>query len=1129
MNKRASQARGFVVDRPVAVLMVFAAAVVFGFFSFRRLPVTLMPELNYPTITIRTEYPGAAPEEVENEVSRPIEEAVGVVGGLKRLSSISRAGVSDVVMEFLWGTDMNEAIQETLEKLDLVFLPREAERPMILRFDPTEDPIMELSLSGKGLRFQGEAGLRRLRRLADLQVKRALEPIPGVAAARVRGGLEEEFHVLLDEEALTRLGLPVSAVTARLGQENINLAGGTLQEGRAEYMIRTINEFKSLDDIRNTVVAQREGRVIRVRDIARVVRAQKDREMITRTDGRESVMIDVYKEADANIVAVAKAVTRAVGEIADAPGKKRGEGIAQRLYDQEGAALRVVADRSRFIEGSIRDLRQTALYGGLLAVLVLYLFLADFRTTAIIGVSIPLSLVIAFAPLNLLGKTLNIMSLGGLALGVGMLVDNSIVVLESIFRCREEGDDLRSAALRGTREVRGAVTASTLTTVAVFFPLVFVQGIAGQAFGDLATSVVTSLLASLLVAVLFIPMLASRQGAAGEGGAWSWREMLRWRAWEALKEAVPARRGWGALLWPWELVRFAVGSALELMGKLLLALLAGAAALIAGAGRFLGRVAGRALMRPLSRFVRAVLDKVLAVYPGALRAALRRPAAVFLIAAALAAGAGFLAVRLQTELLPEIHQGEFTFEVSLPVGTPIERTAAILTPIEQAILADKREIERLIVTFGYDINNMKRSDEGEHTARFKVILRESSDPQGVEERVLARLRRLFRDIPDTEARVTRPVLFSSEAPIMVEIESDDLALLRRMSRQAQGVMERLPELADVEAALRRGAPEIQIIYDRDRVALYGLNLAQTARQVRDLVRGYEATRFNLRDRRVPVVARLEESERERVEDIERLVVNPGAPQPIPLEAIAMVKAGEGPSEVRRIDGRRVAVITANVAPGASLSAAAEAINRAFQSRVQWPSGVRYTISGQKEEWEESRASLYVALGLSLFLVYAIMASQFESLLQPLIIMLTIPLAFIGSAAGLWALGEQVSIVVFLGLIMLAGIVVNNGIVLIDYTNILRRRGLSLDEAVVAAGRVRLRPILMTTATTVLGLLPMALGLGEGAEIRTPMALTVMFGLLSSTLLTLLVIPTAYHALARWLQAGPAGAEAETSG
>ncbi len=1203
----------FVTARPVAVAMVFLAACVFGWFSYQRLPVTLMPELSYPTITVRTEYPGAAPEEIENDVSRPIEEALGVVSGLRRISSISRAGVSDVVLEFSWDTDVSEATQDTLEKLDLVFLPDEAERPLILHYDPSLDPVLELSLSGAGDRFRGEEGLRRLRRLADLQVKRALEPIKGVAAVRVRGGLEEEIHVLLSDDALRRTGLSIQAVIDRLRQENINVAGGTIKEGRTEYMVRTLNEYQDLQEIAETVVASREGRDVRVGDLGRVVRAHKEREMVTRTDGGESVQVDVFKEADANIVAVAARVKAALGEpgelqegeeaeeteAAAAPaggGGGRGDrsepaGLAGKLLREEGARIQVVADRSVFIEASIAELRSNAVLGGLLAVLVLFLFLRDFRPTAIVALSIPIALVLCFAPLHLSGVSLNIMSLGGLALGIGMLVDSSIVVLESISRCRQEGDDLVAAAIRGTNEVGAAVIASVLTTVAVFFPMVFVEGIAGQAFSDLGLAVVVSQFAALGVALFLVPMLASRRGAAlADAGfqrdagqalvvrplaAWQAlrRDARRLRGWiagkakdsgkeeegelgaaaggaaesrlaggqEAVPELVPTRAARPMPLRLLYLVvalpaflylifRLLFGAVFEGLGRLVLLVVIAGAWLWSHTVSPLARGLVKLLSRGADRASSGRSGRLRRLYPEAVRWGLRHPLPVVAATVAMMAVTWVLATRLGSELLPEVHQGEFTFEVALPVGTPLEETEAALEPVERAILTERENLRSLILTVGFDPANAQRADEGEHSAKFKMLLA-SSDPR-VEEAVVARLRARLAEIPDLEARVVRPVLFSTRTPIEVEVHGDDLGRLKAQTERVRAVMAGLPELADVEATLKSGAPEVQVVYDRDRLARYGLDLRRVAELVRDQVKGREASRFNQRDRRVPIVVRLEERDREAVEDVRGLVANPEGATPIPLAAVAEVVLGEGPSEVRRVDGQRVGLVRANLAPGlvgagASLGEAAAAIEAALANRVDWPADMTFALAGQTQEWERSRASLWLALGLSVFLVYVIMASQFESLLHPLVILFTIPLALFGTVVTLWALGISLSVVVFLGMIMLAGIVVNNAIVLIDYINTLRRRGLPRDRAIVTAGQVRMRPILMTTATTVLGLLPMVFGIGDGAEIRTPMAIAVISGLVTSTALTLFIIPSIY-ALVDRLQARLLGRPVEAA-
>ena len=1294
----------FTTDRPVAVLMVFLAAVVFGYFSLGQLPVTLMPEMSYPTLTVRTEYPGAAPEEVENDISRRIEEALGVVGGLNEISSISRAGVSDVILEFVWGTSMVDAIQNTLEKLDLVYMPREAEKPLLLHYDPSLDPVMELSLSGssQSIKYKGDEGLRRLRRIAELQVKRQIEPIKGVAAARVRGGLEEEIHVLIDEAKLQRVNLSISQVLSRLRAENINAAGGRIREGGAEYMIRTINEYQNLEEIANTIVFRREGREIRVKDLGQVVYGQRDREMLTHTDGRESVQIDIYKEADANMVEVAKFVNELVGEIS---GSSRST-LAGKLRAEEDAYLRVVADRSIFIDNSIKEVRNTAIFGGVLAIMVLLGFLRDIRTTAIIAVSIPISILVTFAPLNILEVSLNIMSLGGLAMGIGMLVDSSIVVLESIYRCRQEGDSIRAAAIRGTTEVRGAVIASTLTSICVFFPMVFVEGLAGQVFSDLGLTVVTSLIASLIVAVLFIPMLASRAGfklQAGVGmvshtlgsiegrislstlwlrvilplvillvlmiglvlgySSWmvsaaedprfeeeisykdltyttfkvwlivcAWPFLIAlikglhgrddagesfeksthddqslakiWGSFRAFNESIARNQGIFFFQWiatVYFALRLVISFMLELIGLSFLWSIRIIAAiclftyrfflkLIQRLGSLLTLVSGKSL--GTSKTGEETIDTRTGFYSKLIRWALASPTTMIVLTASCFALTYWMGRQLETELLPEVHQSEFTFEVALPVGTPLDQTVSILDGVEQAILKDKEikskieaiekaeedvsstasetekearlklekllsefstitqemeldmpsqeeviqsltsvdtelffsekftkkhweritdlgKIDTLLVMYGFDTTNMKRSDEGEHSTRFKVLLKPSQNPKQTEEEVIDRLRSMFQEVPDITTRVTRPVLFSSKKPVVVQINGEELPELKRYSDQATALLSKEPDLADVEPTLRSGAPEVQITYDRQQIIRHGLNLNSVANQVRDMVKGSEATRFNRRDRRVPIVVRLAEKDREQVADVGKLTINPGGDTPIPLNSIAKLTVGEGPSEIRRIDGKRVALVQANIGDR-SLGSAVETADRILGQKIDWPGYMDFFITGQNREWERSRSSLYLALGLSLFLVYVIMASQFESMVQPLIIMFTIPMAFVGTVLGLKILGINLSVVVFLGMIMLAGIVVNNAIVLVDYANTLRSRGLALKEAIVQAGCIRLRPILMTTATTVLGLLPMALGLGDGAEIRTPMAVAVICGLLTSTFLTLLVIPTIYY-------------------
>jgi HAE1 family hydrophobic/amphiphilic exporter-1 len=1136
----------FTVTRPVAVLMVFLAVVVFGAFSVRLLPLNLMPDISYPRLTVRTEYPGAAPAEVENNVSRPMEEILGVVTGLTRIDSISRGGYSDVILEFAWNTDMDEANQDVLEKIDTIkpTLPTEIKQPLILRYDPTLDPVLTLSIhspsdleGGEDDPFAGPAGLKYLRRIADRDIRRLLEPLEGVAAVKIKGGLEEEIEVRLDEDQLRRTNINIDTVIKRLQAENINLAGGSMRDGRTRYLVRTVNEFRDLDDIRDLVVVSRDGRDIKLRHIAEVRSGFKDRDVITRVDGREAVEIEVYKEADANIVDMAARVTAAVERV-----------VQPRILKEYGAEVDILTDRSKFIESSIAEVRDTALSGGILAVIILFLFLRDVKTTLIVAVSIPISILVTFAPLNIAGVSLNIMSLGGLALGIGMLVDNSIVVLESIHRCKEEGDDYITATVRGVSEVGSAVVASTLTTVAVFFPMVFVEGIAGQMFGDLGLTVVFSLLASLAVALFLIPMLASRRFIGGPAAAEApevgfWRALGRlWTDWGSLRDLRRAirPRWWWITVAPvvYGLVRFAFHFVFEAIAKLFTTFFL----LLAGGGvvvlRKLGWLLGK-LIAPVLWLFDALLRLLERGYPRLIRWCLRNRAVVYALILAAGGATVWVAPRLDTELIPELHQGEFTVEMSLPVGTPLLATNETAAPIERELLATIPGLRTLITTIGSERDSSESGERGEHTTRLRVALQgpgdggakagpegqvaqdsagpggqapKKHDPAAAEEAALAVIRPLLQQVPDAIVHVSRPVLFSFATPVEVQVRGYELEELAEATNRVRDELAKIGELRDVKSSILPGSPEVQIVYNRDALARLNLDIRSVAELVRNKVQGFEATKYNRKDRKIPVRVRLKDIDTATVRELEDLVVNPGQAHPVPLSAVADVTLGRGPNEIRRIGQQRVGLVTANLA-GSGLGSVAREIDERL-SNLSLPAGVTTAVTGQSEEWETSSRSLYLALGLSIFLVYVIMASQFESLLYPMIILISIPLALVGVVWTLLLLGVPVSVLVILGLILLAGIVVNNAIVLVDYAGQLKERGHSTDEALALAGQVRLRPILMTTLTTVLGLVPMALGLGDGAELRTPMAITVIAGLGFSTLLTLVVIPTLYAGVDR---------------
>ncbi|RJP77272.1 MAG: efflux RND transporter permease subunit [Candidatus Zixiibacteriota bacterium] len=1142
--------------RPVAVLMVFLAVVVFGFISYQRLAINLMPDISYPSLTVRTEYPGTAPEEVETAISRPLEQALGVVDGLVTISSVSQAGLSDIIIEYRWDTNMDQALQEVREKMDQVFLPEEAERPLVLRYDPTLDPIIRLGL-------HGGADLFTLRWISEEEIKRALEKVPGVAAVRVRGGYEEEIRVNVSERQLTGLGLSLAQVNQRLFQENINIAGGNLKEGDTEYVVRTLNEFAGLEEIADLVVAHQGEVPIRLRDFATVERAYKDREVISRVGGEEAVEIDIYKEADANLVQVAKNVREAVfgtpeqqarweaAQKAAPEAQKRSKKVTgragQRSRGRGGSApaassfiaatlpadmnMVLLSDQSTFVEASIRDVRQAALMGGLLAVLVLFFFLRNFTSTLIIGISIPISVIATFAPMHLAHVTLNIMSLGGLALGIGMLVDNSIVVLESIFRCREEGDSIQEAAVRGTGEVGGAVVASTLTTVAVFFPIVFVEGVAGQVFGDMALTVVFSLLASLGVAIYLIPMLASRNLQALAGSASGekippLKNLLAFTFWLRLRHGLAATGRWwrrgrtgrrmllvipataGILL---VLLRAIIELSFNLVQKVFLLALALLGLALKYGGKLLGKLA-LVVLKPFLKLFEMGFARLSALFDRALSAALEHPGRA-LGGAGLLAAFCFLVLlpNLGRELIPEVHQGEFTIEMTFPAGTPVETTARRALALERTA-ATLEEVEQISLAAGVEKTAFSSSEEGEHTAKFNVRLKPGGDLQTKEERVIQVLRADLADIPEMETKVTHPVLFSVRTPIEVEVRGYNLAELGRLAEQIEAAMAGLPGLVDVKSSFAMGNPEIRVNYDRERVAALGLNVYQIASLVRHKVLGEVATDFRKGDRRIDVRVKVRDEDRASVDDLKRLVVNPGGKQPIPLAAVAEVVQDRGPARIWRVDQQRTAKLSANVS-GSDLGSAVEDLD-ARLADLQIPETMSVVISGQNREMQESLSSLAFALLLAVFLVYVVMAVQFESLLNPFIILFTVPLAGIGVILTLWTLNLSLSIVVYLGMITLAGVVVNNAIVLVDYTNTLRARGMKVKEAIRTAAGVRLRPIMMTTLTTVLGLLPMALGFGEGAEIRTPMAVTVIAGLISSTLLTLIIIPVIYALINR---------------
>ncbi|MEN8718762.1 MAG: efflux RND transporter permease subunit [Oceanococcaceae bacterium] len=1060
----------FATRRPVAISMFTLAVLLFGVVSQSRLPVTLLPDLSYPTATVRTDYPGAAPAEIESLISKPVEEALGLVRGVRRVQSVSRAGQSDVTLEFRWGTNMDLAVLDIREKLDPLELPDESARPLVLRVDPSSDPILRFGLSMDAATTAEGAtadARKQLRQFAEDSLQKPLEAVRGVAAVKVSGGLEEEIQIALDVTRIEQRQLTPEFVLQRLREENVNLSGGRVDEGTLAYLVRTQNEFQSLAEMEQLILRDMEGRRVYLRDVATVKAGHKERTAIIRIDGREAVELAIFREGDGNTVAIAREV------------QARLEALRAAL--PATYALDTLYDQSVFINDAITGVLEAGLLGGLLAILVLYLFLADVRATLVIAAAIPVSVIASFILMYGSGLSLNIMSLGGLALAIGLLVDSAIVVLESIARRREAGDALDEAARIGTRQVALAITASTLTTIAVFFPMVFVEGIAGQLFADQALVVSGTLLIALLVALTLIPMLASRSPDP-----------------QIPRAAAPVAEG--------HLLRRGTSRTrvllLEDLPSLVLRL---PVVIVRLASAGLGTV-----MRPLAEGFQRGYHQVARRYPPALKGALTHRGLILLGAAGLLGGALLLVPFLGAELLPPLSQGEFRAELRLDSGTPLDQTDARVQQL-QTTLRGTAGLKTSYAVAGTG-NRLDTDPEasGENTAVLNLVL--SVPDAATEAAVMDRLRALLQDQAGMEARLSRPTLFNLAIPLEIELAGYDLERLRIYGQRIEGALHADGRFRDIENRQPAGQPEIQIRFDAERVAALGLEVPALAERVVQLMQGRVATRYRLRDREIDVRVRAQDNQRTSLADLRRLVINPESAAPIPLAAVADIRRGTGPSEIRRIDHQRVVVLTADTLSG-SLRDGVEALQEVLR-RHPPPPEVSIAITGQSAEMEHSFASLQFALLLAVFLVYLVMAAQFESLLQPFIILLSIPLAAVGAIVGLWLTGSVINVVVLIGLIVLAGIVVNNAIVLIDRINQRRAAGEPAGTAVENAAQERLRPILMTTMTTVLGMLPMALASGQGAELRAPLAITIIGGLLVSTLLTLFVIPVVYSLFSR---------------
>ena len=1068
------------IRRPVATSMLFVAIGVLGVVSFARLPIDLLPDVSFPTLSVWTEYPDAGPAEVERLVTEQVESVLSRVPGARSIDSRSREGQSLVRLQFYWGTDMEFAMLHVRERLDNLSasLPESAERPVILTSDPTNEPIMSLAVTG--------APLGDLRDLADAVFKRRLEQLDGVALAAITGDPEREIQVEVDAGLLAAHGVTMGEVTSALDAANYSAPGGTIRRGRFRFSLRTLGEFRSVADLGEVTIARPEqGGVVRLHDVATVREGEAERETIARFNGEPAIGLLVYKESGSNTVRVANQVD---------------EVLAQLAAEFPDVTIDVASNQATFISDAISNVVSALVLGGLLAFVVLFLFLGDPRYPVAIGLSIPISVLAAFSLCYLFDVSLNVMSLGGLALGVGMLVDNSIVVLENIFRHRGERQLAADAsAAIGASEVAGAITASTLTTIAVFGPVLYVEGVAGALFADLSLAVAFSLLASLLVALTLLPVMAARFAGFGFSGA------PAADAGVPDAEAVPGARSRIARVW------YVVRSVPGYAGRGARFVVRSVRLTFGDVGQAVGRTTGRLARPGLEAFNRG-FARFAERYERTLEWALEHRAGVVGIAIGSLVLAALVGMTLPLGLMPEVDEGSFRVELTLPVGTPLEETSTVAERLE-AGLDELDGVEAVFTRVGRarDAELATRDLSGLNSAALEVRLASGADDRTVIEAFRASLPALNVDPQSVSVERGRATslgraLGTGNADLAVRIRGDELDSLIAVAEVVAARMEGVGRIADPRIDLQLVQPELEIEVDRAAVARFGFTVREVADAIESYLRGVETSRpYTEFSTKIDIRVTLPEADRSRLADVLAL-----RHQGVPIGELVNVSEGLGPVEVRRLDQNRTVQVLADVRSG-GLGRAVADVEAAVED-IRLPALTALTVGGQNEEMRESFRSLGFAFSLALFLVFLILAAQFESIIQPVVVLAAVPLALIGAVLALGIAGAGINAMSGIGMVILIGIVVNDAIIKVDFINQQRAAGATKRVAILEAGRLRLRPIVMTTVTTVLGLTPMALGWGAGADLRAPLAIAVIGGLLSATLLTLIVVPVIYSLL-----------------
>ena len=1005
------------VERPITLLMTTLIFVGFGIYGLQNLRLNLYPDVSFPTITVYTSYEGVAPEDIETLVTRPIEESVGSISGIRRIRSLSSQGASVVKLNFNWGTDLYEAENDVRKQLGFVerSIPDDAQSPLVFSYDPNQEPIVVLTLTSNA------RSPRDLRTYANQILEQRIERVNGIASVETSGGLERQINVTIDNEKMRFYDITIAEIADKLAQENIQVPAGQLSEGNTIYSLRTIGEFKNIDQIRNTIITVREGQALLLKDIAVVDDGIAQPIGNVHIDGEDGVILNVYRQSDANVVSAATDVIESLDDI-------------KRSLPQD-VQIKVLTNKAEFIQQSIQNLLLTGIQAVILVVLILLAFLRSGRSALIIAISIPVSIITTFMVMDFADLSLNIISLSGLTLAVGMVVDDAVVVLENIFRFREDGADRKTASIMGAREVAVPVVVSTLTTLVVFLPILFVPGIAGFLFRDLALTISFSLTVSSLVALTLIPMMTS-------------------------------------LFFREEKTNF------EATNKLAVIL--------------------SNLLEKLEDRYRFLLNRLI------------QHSGMVVFAALLLFGATLpIFYQLGGEFFPRVDENAFTLEVQREPGVNLFELERSIRQVESIIQQQVPEARLVVADYG-DKEGVEGADNpGGYRGTIRVELVGQKERKRGQFEITQSLLGSLEQVPGVQIKelIIDPLSPDGENGLMVQIFGYDPELKKELT---EGVKERLSSIEGVVnlfSSSDQGRPELRLIMDRERISRVGMNTNQVASAVSDAVKGNVATSFVDQGVEFEVLVELDPKDKSETLDLSNIQIQTPAAGWMPLKNLARLERYTGPTNVMRINQERVTEITAELA-GTDLKAASDQA-RLLLDQVDWPDGYRYELAGTAEEQAESFGFLLLAFAIAGILTYMVMASQFESLVEPFIIIFTIPLALTGVLLMLWATGTSISVTSMVGLILLTGIVVNNGIVMIDYIKILQARGMERSQAIVTGAVRRLRPILMTAFTTILSMVPLALEIGSGSETWSPMARTVIGGLTMSTLLMLFVVPCLY--------------------